>query len=120
MTERITVGQGKLRRIYEPAAPDDRARPLGGCLWRRGIRKTGAWIDRKVKDIGANTTLRKWPGYDPEFLEEFRCRYTAGVRPRPEPLGRLRALARQCIFAACGQFRYAAAALRNFPFRRKL
>ena len=120
MTERIRMDQAKLRRIYEPAAPHGRLRSLGGYLWRRGITKARAWVNQRVDDIGPSPTLQKRPGYDPEFLREFRCRYTAEVRPRPEPLERLRTLARQCHFAAGGQFRNAAVALRDFLFGRKL
>ncbi len=103
-----------------PLPPDDRVRPLADCLWRRGTRKTDAWIDRRVKDIGPSTMLRKWRGHDAEFLEEFRCRYNAEIRPRPKPLGRLQTLARQCIFSTCGVFHSAAVARRNCLLRRKL
>ncbi|MES2294403.1 MAG: DUF488 family protein [Pseudomonadota bacterium] len=120
MAERITADQVKLNRIYEPAGADARAQVLIDRLWRRRSRKADVGIDRRVNEIGPTTTSRKWPGYDPEFLEEFRCRYAAEVRSPPEPFGRLRTLAGQGIFPACGQFRNAAASLRNFLFRRNL
>ena len=65
----------KLKRIYEPATPDDGVRVLVERLWPRGIKKTSAHLDQWVKEAAPSSTLRKWFHHDPTRWDEFRRRY---------------------------------------------
>jgi len=95
MSHRIGAANVKLKRAYEPAAEGDGLRILVDRLWPRGVSKAEAALDRWEKDISPTTALRKWFGHDPARWQEFRRRYAAEVRQHPEPLSRLRALARK-------------------------
>jgi uncharacterized protein YeaO (DUF488 family) len=123
MTKRITAGHIKLKRAYEPAAPDDGTRVLIDRLWPRGVRKATAAIDQWVKDIAPSTALRKWFGHDPVRWPEFRRRYAAEVYRHPEQLTKLRDLARQgpitLVFSARDEVHNDAVALRGFLLGRE-
>ena len=94
----------KLKRAYEPPAPDDGTRVLVDRLWPRGVKKSKAAIDEWMKEIAPSTALRKWFSHDPERWQEFRRRYKAELRHHPDEMHRLRALARHgrltLVFAA--------------------
>jgi uncharacterized protein YeaO (DUF488 family) len=70
MAERLQV-----KRVYEPAAPDDGARILVDRIWPRGVTKTEAALTLWFKDIAPSDSLRKWFGHDPERYAEFGRRY---------------------------------------------
>ena len=55
----------RLKRAYDPPAPEDGVRVLVDRLWPRGLRKADAAIDRWLKDIAPSTELRRWFGHDP-------------------------------------------------------
>jgi hypothetical protein len=55
----------RIKRVYDPPAPDDGVRVLVDRLWPRGLRRTDAAIDRWFKDIAPSTELRRWFGHDP-------------------------------------------------------
>jgi len=93
MSKRIAADRVRLKRAYEPPAPDDGTRILIDRLWPRGIKKTDAAIDEWMKEIAPSTELRKWFGHDPERWHEFRRRYQSEIRQHSEELDRLRALA---------------------------
>ena len=122
MTKRITANHVKLKRAYEPAAPDDGARILIDRLWPRGVKKTDAAIDQWVKDIAPSTALRKWFGHEPTRWVQFRVRYAAEVHQHPEQFDRLRALARHgpitLVFSARDERHNDAVALRGFLLGR--
>ena len=85
----------RVRRVYDPPAPDDGARVLVDRIWPRGLRKDDARLDEWAKDAAPSTELRKWYGHDPAKFDEFCRRYTeelSGGAQRKE-LGRLRGLA---------------------------
>jgi uncharacterized protein YeaO (DUF488 family) len=94
MSDRIPAANVRLKRAYEPAAPTDGLRILVDRLWPRGVSKTEAALDLWDKDIAPSSELRRWFGHDPARWAAFRGRYTAELQARPEPLERLRALAR--------------------------
>ncbi len=104
MTKRIAADHVRLKRAYEPPAPDDGVRILIDRLWPRGIKKTDAAIDEWMKEIAPSAELRKWFGHDPERWQEFRRRYQSEIRRHPGELDRLCALARHgrvtLVFAA--------------------
>ena len=95
MIEKIVPDHIRLKRAYEPPAPDDGARVLIDRLWPRGVKKEDAAIDEWIKEIAPSTALRKWFGHDPERWQEFRRRYQSEIRQHPDELQRLRALAQR-------------------------
>lgn len=70
MTHELPANHVRLKRAYEPAAPEDGVRVLVDRLWPRGLRKADAAIDRWMKDIAPSTQLRRWFGHDPERRPE--------------------------------------------------
>lgn len=97
MTTRIAASRIRLKRAYDPPAPEDGARILVDRLWPRGVRREAAELDQWMKDIAPSPELRKWFGHDPGRWEEFRFRYAAELREEGNAplLSALRALARQ-------------------------
>jgi uncharacterized protein YeaO (DUF488 family) len=95
MSKRILADHIRLKRAYEPPAPDDGIRILIDRLWPRGIKKTDAAIDEWMKEIAPSTALRKWFGHDPERWHEFRHRYQSEIGQHPSEFDRLRALAQR-------------------------
>ena len=81
----------KIKRIYDPSAPDDGRRVLVDRLWPRGLAKEAARIDEWLKEIAPSDALRTWFGHDPARWEEFRKRYREELKGHVEPLERLRA-----------------------------
>jgi len=70
----------RLKRAYEPPAPEDGIRPRGSPA--RGLRKADAAIDRWPKEIAPSTELRRWFGHDPSRWGEFQRRYRADLSTR--------------------------------------
>jgi uncharacterized protein YeaO (DUF488 family) len=93
----IPAANVRLKRAYEPPHADDGARILVDRLWPRGVTKAKAAVDRWMKDLAPSAELRQWFGHDPARWNEFRRRYAAEVRARPELLGELRTLARDGV-----------------------
>jgi uncharacterized protein YeaO (DUF488 family) len=69
-----------VRRIYDPALPEDGTRVLVDRIWPRGVSKARAQLDEWCKDIAPSTELRKWYGHDPALFEEFARRYRGELR----------------------------------------
>ena len=94
----------RIKRVYEPPAPDDGFRVLVDRLWPRGLRKDAAALDAWRKDVAPSDALRRWFGHDVARWPEFRRRYVAELRDKGEALEALRALARErrltLLFAA--------------------
>src|SRR5579884_3524685 len=74
----------RVKRVYEPAAPDDGARFLVERLWPRGVKKEALPLDGWLRDVAPSTALRQWFGHDPSRWEEFPRRYAAELDTRPE------------------------------------
>jgi uncharacterized protein YeaO (DUF488 family) len=85
----------RLKRAYEPAAPDDGIRILVDRLWPRGVSKEEAALDEWMKDIAPSAELRQWFGHDPERWVEFQHRYRAELRQHGEELEKIRSLAKK-------------------------
>ncbi len=85
----------RVKRIYQPPAPDDGLRFLVDRIWPRGLKKTDAAIDRWLKDVAPSPELRRWFAHDPAKWEEFRRRYARELEARPQALEELRALAQK-------------------------
>jgi uncharacterized protein YeaO (DUF488 family) len=95
MSKKIAADHIKLKRAYEPPAPDDGTRILIDRLWPRGVKKADAAIDEWLKDIAPSTGLRKWFGHDPAQWLEFRRRYQSEIRQHPDEFDRLCTLAQR-------------------------
>lgn len=95
MKTKVSAGNIKLKRAYEPPADDDGTRILIDRLWPRGVTKERAAIDQWMKEISPSTDLRKWFGHDPARWDEFRLRYAKEVHQHAELLEQLRSLARE-------------------------
>jgi uncharacterized protein YeaO (DUF488 family) len=77
---RVPAGKLRVKRAYEPPAPEDGVRILVDRLWPRGLSKQKAAVDHWMKDIAPSAELRKWFGHDPERWPEFRRRYREELR----------------------------------------
>lgn len=95
MCTAIPADNIRLKRVYEPPASDDGVRILVDRLWPRGVSKTAAALDERLKDIAPSPELRRWFGHDPARWDEFRCRYAEEVQQNAILLETLRARARQ-------------------------
>ena len=67
----------RIKRVYEPAKPEDGSRILVDRLWPRGIEKKKLRLDSWCKDVAPSNELRKWSHHDPARWDEFRRRYFA-------------------------------------------
>ena len=67
----------RLKRAYEPPAPEDGRRFLVERLWPRGVRKADLQLDGWLKDVAPSRELRQWFGHDPKKWGEFQRRYRA-------------------------------------------
>ncbi|GAA4891604.1 DUF488 domain-containing protein [Streptomyces coeruleoprunus] len=82
MTRTPPRSRPRLRRVYDPAAPDDGTRVLVDRLWPRGLTKEDAHIDEWPKSVTPSTELRRWfhdldDADEEDAFEEFRRRYEA-------------------------------------------
>jgi uncharacterized protein YeaO (DUF488 family) len=73
----------RLRRVYEPPAPEDGVRILVDRLWPRGISRERAAIDEWMKDIAPSPELRNWFCHKPERFEEFTAAYEQELAADP-------------------------------------
>ncbi len=80
----------RVKRIYDPPDRHDGFRVLVDRIWPRGVRKEDAKVDLWLKDVAPSAELRRWFGHDPERWAEFRRRYRAELKDRPEALKLLR------------------------------
>jgi uncharacterized protein YeaO (DUF488 family) len=80
----------KIKRIYEPASPDDGKRIYIDRLWPRGMKKEEMKIDEWLKEISPSDTLRKWFGHDPSKYIEFKKRYTNELEKHSEILEKIK------------------------------
>jgi len=84
----------RIKRIYDEAVADDGTRVLVDRLWPRGVRKADARLDEWCREVAPSPELRKWFGHDAARFEEFAAFYRGELAQRPEPVARLRRMAR--------------------------
>ncbi|MGE5620595.1 MAG: DUF488 domain-containing protein [Sphingomonadaceae bacterium] len=65
----------RIKRAYEPPAPDDGYRVLIDRLWPRGVKKEDLALDAWLKQLAPSTELRRWFGHDPAKWAEFQRLY---------------------------------------------
>jgi uncharacterized protein YeaO (DUF488 family) len=69
----------RLKRVYEPASPDDGHRVLATRYWARGVRKSA--IDEFATKVAPSRELLRefkhegltWEGYVPRYLGEMKA-----------------------------------------------
>ncbi|WP_243028220.1 DUF488 domain-containing protein [Thermus albus] len=84
----------KVKRVYEPPAPEDGVRVLVDRLWPRGLSKEKARIDWWAKELAPSDALRRFFAHDPQRYAEFLRRYRKELEGNPD-LERLKALSRE-------------------------
>lgn len=108
----------QLKRAYAKVESSDGYRLLVDRLWPRGLSKTSMRIDMWFKDIAPSPHLRRWFGHDPERWKEFRRRYFAELKDRPDQVAQLREILQRpkvtFVYAAKDEVHNHAAALREF------
>lgn len=85
----------QIKRVYDPASPEDGKRILIDRLWPRGMKKDEAKIDEWIKEIAPSTDLRKWFAHDPERWREFKRRYQQELKTKSDVIELLRKEARK-------------------------
>ena len=108
----------KLKRVYEPASPDDGVRILVERLWPRGIKKDALKLDTWLKDVAPSDGLRRWFGHEPKKWNGFRDRYFAELEANPQTWESLAKAARRgrvtLIYSSRDTEHNNAVALRNY------
>ena len=82
----------KVKRVYEPASPEDGARVLVDRLWPRGVSKTQAKLNLWLRDAAPSDALRKWFAHDARKWEAFRRRYQTELKSKSEIVVTLKGL----------------------------
>ncbi|MFH8801867.1 DUF488 domain-containing protein [Streptomyces sp. NPDC017936] len=87
----------RVRRVYDPAEPDDGVRVLVDRLWPRGLSKDAARIDEWPKNLTPSAELRRWYHAGEGSYEDFARRYEAELTApeAAELLTRVRELTRE-------------------------
>jgi uncharacterized protein YeaO (DUF488 family) len=80
----------ELKRAYERPSETDGERILVERLWPRGLSKQRAKIDLWMKEVAPSAELRKWFGHDPAKWDEFRKRYEAELKNKPDLISLLK------------------------------
>ncbi|MEF8793239.1 ribosomal protein S18-alanine N-acetyltransferase [Thiohalorhabdus sp.] len=111
------MSEFRLKRVYDPAAPEDGRRVLVERLWPRGMRKADAALDDWLWDIAPSRDLRRWYGHDPAKWPQFRRRYREELAIHTGLLAKLQADAGEgpvtLLFAAHDRQRNSAAVLKE-------
>ncbi len=97
MNKKIPANHIRVKRAYEPAAPEDGTRILIDRLWPRGVKKETLALAEWDKDLSPSTELRQWYGHEPSRWDEFRRRYAAELRAHADRFDALRARASEGV-----------------------
>jgi len=84
----------RIKRVYDPPAPDDGARFLVDRNWPRGIRKQDLPLDGWLRDLAPSGELCGWYGGVPARWDEFVARYHRDLDRQSALLTPIRAAAR--------------------------
>lgn len=80
----------RIKRAYEPAAPEDGSRFLVDRLWPREVKKETLTLTAWLKDVAPSDALRRWFGHDPARWTKFRSRYWDELKTQRTALQPLR------------------------------
>ena len=73
----------RIKRAYEPSAPEDGFRVLADRLWPRGVSREKAALDLWAKELAPTAALRTWYGHDAVRFPEFRALYLGELDANP-------------------------------------
>jgi uncharacterized protein YeaO (DUF488 family) len=85
----------RIKRVYEPRAPEDGQRILVDRLWPRGLTKEKAAVDLWLKDIAPSTELRKLFSHELAKWKEFQLRYREELKGKVDTISTLKAEAKK-------------------------
>jgi len=106
-----------LKRVYEPAAPEDGLRVLIERRWPWRLDKASAAVDRWEKQVAPSAELHRWFGRRRARWAEFCTRYTLELGEYREKLACLQDVAAErpvtLLFSARDRVRNSAAVLRE-------
>ena len=106
-----------LKRVYEPAVPEDGLRVLVERRWPSRLDKASAAIDRWEKRLAPSAELHRWFGARRARWAEFRTRYALELDQYREELARLHAVAAErpvtLLFSTVDPTHNSAAVLRD-------
>ena len=106
-----------LKRVYEPAVPEDGLRVLVERRWPWRLDKASAAIDRWEKEVAPSAELHRWFGARRARWPEFRTRYALELAQHRDELIRLQKEAAErpvtLLFSARDQVHNGAVVLRE-------
>ncbi len=112
----------RVKRVYDPPAPEDGTRFLVDRLWPRGLRKEAVKAEGWLKDLSPSRELRTWFGHEPAKWKEFQRRYFAELDQKREVWEPLLPQAREgditLVFSARDAEHNNAVALREYLEKR--
>jgi uncharacterized protein YeaO (DUF488 family) len=73
----------RIKRIYEPAAPEDGFRILVDRLWPRGVTKETAKLDLWARNVAPSSSLRQAFHHETDKMAEFRQAYKNELEMNP-------------------------------------
>lgn len=90
----VVVGQVRVRRLEDPAQPEDGCRVLVEASWPRGLPRDAVQVEHWWPQAAPSPTLRKAYGNLPVGQRGFRRAYLAELKggPKAEVVSRLRHL----------------------------
>jgi uncharacterized protein YeaO (DUF488 family) len=83
----------RVKRVYEPAEPQDGYRVLVDHVWPRGVSRERAQLGEWARELAPSDKLRRWFSHDAERFGEFRDRYRDELSGHADEIARLRARA---------------------------
>lgn len=108
----------RVKRVYEPAAPQDGFRVLVDRVWPRGMTKDRVQAGLWLKEAAPSTELRQWFGHDPAKWDEFERRYARELDAKTETIEALLDLAARgqltLVYSAKNEAFNQAVALRDY------
>ena len=107
-----------LKRVYDPADPEDGSRVRVDRVGPRGVSREALAAELWLREAAPSTEQRRWFNHDPERWAEFARRYRAELDDRPETVRQLLALAADrgltLLYSARDREHNQAAALRDY------
>lgn len=85
----------RVKRVYEPASPEDGERFLVDRLWPRGLKKGQVQLSGWLKVVAPSDGLRQWFHHDLARWPEFCCRYYGELNQQRQALELIRDAARR-------------------------
>jgi uncharacterized protein YeaO (DUF488 family) len=94
----------RIKRVYEPASPEDGYRLLIDHIWPRGVSRERAALNAWARELAPSDELRRWYGHVPDRFDEFARRYRRELAVHRDQLMALRERSRAgtvtLVFAA--------------------